>query len=252
MTLALAQETFEVTLAQDAEDIRAAQRLRYDVFVKELGGSGGCVNHNDKLEMDRFDTFADHLLLRETKSGDVVGCYRILTSDAARRAGGFYCETEFDLSLLKKSNNSPIELGRSCLRADVRGTSAMYVMWSALHDYAVTQSADILFGVASLRGTDINSHAQALSILHQNHLAPADLRPRSRDYQRMDIIPKSSLERRAAVLALPALIKGYLRLGGTVGDGAFVDHAFNCTDVCMVLNTADLTPRQARLYGRTV
>lgn len=251
MTLALAQDNFEVTFSQNTADVRAAQRLRYSVFITELGGTGADVNHADKLEVDRFDAFADHLILRETKTGDVVGCYRVLTSEAAERANGFYCETEFDLGLLKRSGKTLVELGRSCLRADVRGTTAMYMMWSALNDYARNHGADILFGVASLKGTDVAANANALSILHHNHLASADCRPRSRRYQQMDLIPKSAIERRAGMRALPALVKGYLRLGGVVGDGAFVDYAFNCTDVCMVLNTADLNLRQARLYNRT-
>ena len=248
MTRALAQQDFEASFAQTDADLRAAQRLRYEVFVKELGAAGQGVDHDARLETDHFDAFADHLLLRNNRDGEVVGVYRLLNSEQARKAGGFYCESEFDLTRLKASGKSLLELGRSCLRADVRGSGAMFVLWNALSEFVERTSAEVIFGVASISGTNIDTLKPALSVLHAHHLASEDIRPVSRAYQDMNLVPKDQLDRKAAVLSLPALLKGYLRLGGLVGDGAFVDHAFKCTDVCMMLDTKTLNARHARLY----
>jgi putative hemolysin len=103
--------------------------------------------------------------------------------------------------------------------------------------------------VASFHGTDVQALAQPLSLLHHRHLAPEDLRVRARAYQPMDLMPEDQIDRRQAMLEIPALIKAYLRLGGTIGDGAFVDHAFNTTDVCLVLDTARMTEKQRKVYS---
>ncbi len=234
---------FRVALAQSADDLRAAQRLRYRVFVEELGGGGAMVDHADALERDRFDPLCDHLLLfDDARDADpVVGAYRLLTDAGAEKAGGFYSETEYDLSALRRTGRPLLELGRSCLHPDYRGGAAMMHLWQALASYVHSCGAEILFGVASFHGTDIDALAAALSNLHHRHLAPPDLRPRARAFQPMDLVPEARLDRRRAVLETPALIKGYLRLGGMVGEGAFVDHGFNTVDVCLVLETARLS-----------
>ncbi|MGB2202344.1 MAG: GNAT family N-acetyltransferase [Pseudooceanicola atlanticus] len=248
---------FMVRLARDAEELEAAQHLRYRVFVQELGSDGEMVDHDAQLEKDRFDPEFDHLLLLDRSRGDtardqVVGVYRLLTDEGASRIGQFYSEDEYDLTVLRQSGRKLLELGRSCLHADYRGGTGMFHMWSALGDYVQQRGIEILFGTASFHGTDIAPLAAPLSLLHHRHLAPPDLRVRTREdaYQSMDLIPEAELNRPAAMRAVPALIKGYLRLGGFVGDGAFVDHAFNTTDVCLVLDTAQMSEAQARLYGR--
>ncbi|MFS4583346.1 GNAT family N-acetyltransferase [Phaeobacter sp. C3_T13_0] len=240
---------FQVTLAKTSADLRAAQALRYDVFVAELGGGGEMVDHDAGLEQDRFDVFFDHLLLWDLTRDAVVGVYRLLRSDQAQRAGQFYSEDEYDLSKLTGSGRKLLELGRSCLLPEYRGGTAMFHLWSALAAYVADHKIDVLFGVASFHGTDIGPLANALSMLHHNHLAPQELRPVARVYQPMDLVPASELERRKAMLDTPALIKAYLRLGGCVGDGAYIDHDFNTTDVCLVLDTARMNERQRRIYG---
>lgn len=244
-------EDFELKLAQTPADLRAAQRLRYDVFVTELGGNGPMVDHDQQLEKDHYDDFVDHLILSCKKTGQVVGVYRLLRAEAAERAGGFYSETEYDLTPLKRSGRRVLELGRSCLHPDYRGGMAMHHLWSGLATYVAQHQIEILFGVASFHGTDISALAQPLSLLHQNHLAPPDLRVRAREeaYQDMNIVPAAELDRRRAMVQVPSLIKAYLRLGGCVGDGAFIDHEFNTTDVCLIMDTAKLSDRQARIYS---
>ncbi|WP_306132071.1 GNAT family N-acetyltransferase [Roseivivax marinus] len=247
----LSAPDFTTRLARDADDLRAAQRLRYDVFVEELGGGGDGVDHDARRETDRFDPAVDHLLLIDRARDDaVVGVYRLMRDDQAREFGQFYTDDEYDLAPLRASGRRLLELGRSCLHADYRGGAGMLVMWQALADYVAEHGIGILFGVASFHGTDPEALAHPLSNLHHRHLAPEDLRVRSRHYQPMNLLSEAECDRRRAVLETPALIKAYLRLGGVVGDGAFVDRAFNTTDVCLVMDTERLNARSRDIYAR--
>ena len=242
---------FTVKLAETEAELRGAQRLRYDVFVRELGAGGAFVDHAEGLERDRFDAFADHLIITRPGSDAVLGVYRLLRSDGAAAAGGYYSEGEYDLEVLKASGRPLLELGRSCLHVEARGGTAMHHLWQGLATYVAEHRIEVLFGVASFHGTDIGALAEPLSMLHHRHLAPPALRTRARGdtVQRMDLVPPETIDRRRAMVAVPSLIKAYLRLGGVVGEGAFIDHAFNTTDVCLVMDTAQMTAQQARRYG---
>jgi putative hemolysin len=246
--------SFVVKIADCEADLRAAQRLRYDVFVRELGGGGDMVDHENGLEQDRFDPFYDHLILRDEAIEDapVVGVYRLLRGDRAEALGQFYSEGEYDLSQLRKTGRKLLELGRSCLHPDYRGGAAMYHLWNGLSNYVTRYEIDILFGVASFHGTDIEALKTPLSLLHNRHLAPADLRVRAQDahFQSMDLVPEDQIDRKTAMLQVPSLIKAYLRMGGFVGEGAYVDHEFNTTDVCLVLDTAQLNNNQRDRYAK--
>lgn len=244
-------------LATSDADLRAAQRLRYTVFVSELGGDGPMVDHVARLERDRFDPYFDHLLLIDDRRDDkaldhVVGVYRLMREDQAGAAGGFYSESEYDLDVLKRSDRRLLELGRSCVHRDYRGGTALLRLWTGLAEYVRRHRIEILFGVASFHGTDAARIAQPLSYLHHHHLAPDDLRVRARQgsFQDMDLIAPEDLDRPAAMKLTPALIKAYLRLGGFVGEGAWVDRAFNTIDVCLVMDTARMTEKQRGMYAR--
>ncbi|MFT4151070.1 MAG: GNAT family N-acyltransferase [Paracoccaceae bacterium] len=248
---------FTLRLAQDDRDLRAAQRLRYEVFVQELGGDGDLVDHEARLEKDAFDPFFDHLLLIDSrrdpeKLQDVVGVYRLLPSDRMAQAGRFYSDTEFDLTPLIASGRRLLELGRSCVAADYRGGTAMFHLWNALAEYVLEREIEILFGAASFHGTDIATLAEPLSYLYHHHLAPEALRVRARPphRQEMDLVPERRIDRRAAMVGTPALIKAYLRLGGFVGDGAWTDRDFNTTDVCLVMDTARMSAKHRDFYTR--
>lgn len=245
-------DRFETRLARDAADLEAAQRLRYRVFVRELGGGGPGVDHARGLEADAYDPYCEHLLLFDRARDGVpaVGVYRLLDGQGAARAGRFYSEAEYDLDPLKRSGRRLLELGRSCLDLDYRGGPGMMHLWMALAELVRRRGIEILFGVASFHGTDPQKLAEPLSQLRRAHLAPEDIRPRSRVYQPMDLMPIEAINRTRAMRAVPALIKAYLRLGGFVGDGAFVDHAFNTTDVCLLLDTSRMNDRQRALYAR--
>lgn len=243
--------TFTIKLAETEAELRAAQKLRYDVFVRELGGGGELVDHEAGLEKDRFDPYFDHMLAYDDGTGEIIGVYRMLPGERAVDIGQFYSEDEYDLSVLKDSGRRLLELGRSCLHKDYRGGSAMYHLWNGLAGYVAERQIEVLFGVASFHGTVVAALAQPLAMLHHNHLAPPDLRVRAQAdvFQSMDLVAPQDLDRRAAMVQVPALIKAYLRLGGFVGEGAFVDHNFNTTDVCLILDTARMNERQRRIYG---
>ncbi|KKL91150.1 hypothetical protein LCGC14_1897550 [marine sediment metagenome] len=244
---------FSLRLAADEADLASAQRLRYEVFVSELGGDGPLVDHLERREADAFDPFYDHLMLCDDarpEADRVVGVYRLMRDENAAVAGRFYSETEYDLAPPLAPGRRLLELGRSCLHVDYRGGTAMYHLWQGLAEYVRRHEIEVLFGVASFRGTDAQALAAPLSLLHYRHLAPEALRVRSRQYQKMDLLPEAELDRPAAIRSIPALIKAYLRLGGHVGDGAFVDHDFNTTDVCLVMDTAQMNPKLSALYSR--
>ncbi|WP_050930404.1 GNAT family N-acetyltransferase [Aestuariivita boseongensis] len=243
---------FTVKIADTADELRAAQALRYDVFVRELGGGGVMVDHEAGLERDRFDPFFDHMIATDNATGQVVGVYRLLRGECAEAAGQFYSEDEYDLTPLRQSGRRLLELGRSCLHKDYRGGTAMYHLWTGLAEYVARHEIEVLFGVASFHGTDVTALAQPLSLLHHSHLAPPELRPIAKPdaAQDMNLLAPDQINRRSAMLEVPALIKAYLRLGGFVGQGAWIDHAFNTTDVCLVLDTARMNERQRKLYMR--
>lgn len=249
--------TYTLRLAATDQDLKAAQRLRYEVFVVELGGDGPLVDHVARLERDAFDPFFDHLVLvdlRRDPAGldHVIGAYRVLPGDRRAAAGQFYSETEYDLTPLLASGKRLLELGRSCVHADHRGGTAMFHLWNGLADYVLERGIEVLFGVASFHGTDVVKLAQPLSWLHHHHLAPPGMRVTARPPHRQDmnLVPVEELDRKAAMGATPALIKAYLRLGGFVGDGAFIDHEFNTTDVCLVMDTGQMSARHREFYIR--
>ncbi len=250
-------EKFELRLAQSKADLRAAQRLRYEVFVEELGGNGPLVDHDARLERDEFDDFFDHLMLIDKTQPEgsdkrVVGVYRLLRGDMAQKAGRFYSEDEYDLGAIKSSGRRLMELGRSCIHPDYRGSRAMYVLWNGLGAYVLEHEIEVMFGVASFHGTDIEAIREPLACLHHFHLAPEDMRVRVLEpyFQTMDLLPADGIDRRSAVRAMPTLIKAYLRLGGYVGEGAFIDHSFNTTDVFLLMDTQNISEKNRALYTK--
>lgn len=245
---------FEMRLARDEADLKLAQALRYEVFVAELGAGGPLVDHAARLEADRFDPYFDHLMLFDhARDGNpCVGVTRMMRQAAAEAAGQFYCDDEYDLNCLRATGRKLLELGRACLHPAYRGGTAMAQLWSGLAAYVEAHGIEVMFGVASFHGTDAGALAAPLSFLHHRHLAPPELRVTARapGRQRMDLIAEADLDRRAASRAIPALIKGYLRMGGFVGEGAFIDRAFNTTDICLVVDVARIPARHRGFYSR--
>ena len=175
-----------------------------------------------------------------------------MRDEAARAGPGFYSASEYDLAPILAAGRRSVELGRSCVAAKHRGGPAMHLLWNGLAAYVLERRIELLFGVASFPGTDPEPLAEALSLLHHDHLAPPDLRVRAQPSHAlaMDLMPRADIDAPRALQAIPPLIKAYLRVGGFVGDGAFVDRAFNTIDVCVIMDTARMTARYADFYKR--
>lgn len=244
---------YSVKIAENEHELHAVQRLRYQVFVTELGATGAKTDDNDR-ELDQFDRVCDHILLIENATNKVVGCYRVLPRDAALNASGFYGSSEFNLDVFTNHPRTSVELGRSCIALDHRGGVALQMLWAGLADYISAHKIDLLFGLASFKGTDPAPYAQAFSHLHHAYAAPLDLRARARSSGAiaMDMVPPDQVDRVTAMRQMPALVKSYIRLGGRVGAGAFVDFDFQCIDVCVVMDTAQISAKHQRLYNKGV
>jgi len=251
----------EVRLAETEGEVEAAQRLRYRVFYEEMAAIPTPAMRESRRDFDRFDAFCDHLLvvdrsmLGEDSQPLVVGTYRLIREEYAAKAGGFYTSAEYDLSQMISAWPSTakfLELGRSCILKEWRSrTSTMQLLWRGLIAYVERFSIELMFGCASFAGTDPEALALPLSYLHHYHSMPAQMRVRARPelYVEMNRIPKDRIDLKEALRALPPMIKGYLRAGCLIGDGAVLDHQFATTDVFIYLPTADIDPRYKSRFG---
>jgi putative hemolysin len=245
-------DALQVRLAQNAAEIDAAQALRYRVFYEEMGAQPSAEMAARRRDFDRFDDDCDHLLVIDHAQGAVVGTYRLIRRAAAQRHGGFYSATEYDLRALPDHPGEILELGRSCTDASARTGPAAKLMWRAISAYVFHYRIELMFGCASLSGTDPDALALPLSYLHHFHRAPDALSVRALPdrYVAMDRLAKDAIDPAQAQAVLPPLIKGYLRLGGFVGDGAVIDRQFNTTDVAIVVKTDLVSDRYYRHYER--
>jgi L-ornithine Nalpha-acyltransferase len=244
-----------VRLAATADDIDSAQALRYRVFYEGLGARPLSEMLRRRRDMDRFDDDCDHLLVLDQSRGGgglVVGTYRLLRRQAAARLGGFYSADEYDLAPLLAQSGEILELGRSCVDPTYRQRPVMQLLWSGIAAYVFHHDIALMFGCASLPGTDPDALAIPLSYLQHYHLAPLSLRPRalSERYVDMRRLAIGAFDPGLALAALPPLIKGYLRLGGFVGDGAVIDEQFNTIDVCILVKTDLVAEKYSRHYER--
>jgi putative hemolysin len=246
----------EVRLAESAAEIDAAQALRYRVFYEEMAARPTPEMAARKRDFDEFDADCDHLLVIDRKRGagaeGVIGTYRLIRRPIAQKLGRFYSAAEYDIDILTRYPGEILELGRSCVDQAARTRPAMQLLWRGIAAYVFHYDIAVMFGCASLPGTDAKALAMPLSYLHHHHLAPPELRPRALPsrFVSMDLLPPGAIDTRAAINALPPLIKGYLRLGGFVGEGAVIDEQFNTTDVCIVVKTDLVTDKYFKHYER--
>jgi len=246
-----------VRIATSAGEIDAAQALRFRVFYDEMGAHPDAATAANRRDSDRFDAVADHLLVIDHAIGPgpegVVGTYRLIRSEAAAQVGGFYSADEYDLSAVQAFPGRVMELGRSCVDARYRNRAVMQLLWRGIAAYVFRHGVGLMFGCASLPGTDPDALAVELTYLHTHHLAPPELRPRAvpERFVEMRRMNPAALQPRRALAALPPLIKGYLRLGGFVGDGAVIDRQFNTVDVAIVVKTDLITNKYLRHFERT-
>lgn len=244
-----------VRLAETTADIDAVQALRYRVFYDELGAKPSAEMARVERDFDAFDNICDHLLVIDHAHAGgetVVGTYRLIRRPAALRHGGFYSAGEYDISEIAAYPGEILELGRSCVDASARNRPTMQLLWRGIASYVFHHDIALMFGCASLPGTDPAALALPLSYLYHHHLAPQGLRPRAlaERYVEMRRLDPRAIDPAEALAELPPLIKGYLRLGGFVGDGAVIDQQFNTTDVCVVVKTDMITDKYYRHYER--
>lgn len=253
----------EVRLAQNARDLRRAQRLRYRVFYEEMSATPSAAARLTRLDADRFDALCDHLLVIDHQAKgrfggrrpQIVGTYRLLRQEVAARHGGFYTQGEFDIGplLARHPQSRFLELGRSCVLEPYRNKKTVELLWHGIWAYVRHHRIDVMFGCASLEGTDPSKLALPLGFLQQTATAEEPWRVQAHAHRRFDIDPENlaglKLDPKAALRALPPLIKGYLRLGARFGEGAVVDRQFGTTDVLVVLPVACMDPRYISYYG---
>jgi putative hemolysin len=245
-----------VRIASTDAEIDAVQALRYRVFFEEMGAIPDAATMASRRDRDAFDAVADHLIVVDHAIGPgaegVVGTYRLIRETAARRLGRFYSADEYDISMIESFPGSVLELGRSCVHAAYRGRAAMQLLWRGIAAYVFLHRIDLMFGCASLPGTEPDAIATELTYLYNHHLAPPAVRPRALAHRYVDMrrADLAGMDLRRAIGLLPPLIKGYLRLGGFVGDGAVIDRQFNTTDVAIVVKTDLVTDKYYRHYER--
>lgn len=249
---------FEVRLANSAAEVEAAQALRFRVFFEEMAARPTVEIAATRRDFDLFDEVCDHLLVLDRRRGEgpegIVGTYRLIRRPAAAKIGRFYSSAEYDIQTMIGYPGEVLELGRSCIEKDARNTATMQMLWRGIALYAFHYNIQVMFGCASLPGTDPSQHALPLSYLYHHHLAPREIRARAlpERYVDMNMLEPGSYDSRKAMGRVPPLIKGYLRLGGFVGDGAVIDSEFNTTDVFIVVKTELVTEKYIRHYERGI
>ena len=258
--------SLEVRLARTRADIKRAQRLRYEVFYTEMSARANFATQVRGRDADPYDAACDHLLVVDTapeaasardwgrvRQPRVVGTYRVLRQEVARRAHGFYTQGEYDIAPLISARPTYrfMELGRSCVMKPYRNKRTLELLWHGLWTYVREHKVDVMVGCASFEGTDPDEHAAALSFLHHFARAPEEWRVRAHDelFVPMDRIAKDQLDAKSVLRSMPPLIKGYLRLGAMVGDGAVIDRQFGTTDVLIVLPVERIDPRYFEHFG---
>lgn len=254
--------TLEVRLARTAGEVRRAQALRYHVFYEELSAIADAEALTTRRDIDGFDPICDHLLVLDhaveakafrRRKPLVVATYRLLRQEIAETYGGFYSAGEYDISALldRHPDKRFLELGRSCVLKPYRNKRTVELLWHGAWAYVLAHGIDVMIGCASLEGTDPDRLALPLSFLHHFARAPEEWRVSAlpERYVEMNRMAREAIDPRAALHALPPLIKGYLRLGAFIGDGAVVDHQFGTTDVMIILPVSALNPRYVSYYG---
>jgi L-ornithine Nalpha-acyltransferase len=245
-----------VRIAATQTEIDAVQALRYRVFYQEMGARADAATAATRRDRDAFDPVADHLLVIDHEIGagaeGVVGTYRLIQREAAAKHGQFYSADEYDIAPIVNFPGRILELGRSCVDVAYRGRAAMQLLWHGIAAYVFHYRIDLMFGCASLHNTDPDALAEDLTYLYYNHLAPPAVRPRALPHRYVDMrrMPPDRLDAKRVQAQLPPLIKGYLRLGGFIGDGAVIDRQFNTTDVAVVVKTDLVTDKYYRHYER--
>ncbi|WP_100118505.1 GNAT family N-acyltransferase [Limnohabitans sp. G3-2] len=234
-----------VTWARHQDEVREAQKLRFEVFGTEMGARLSTLVPGH--DVDLFDDYCEHLLVKQAQTGQVIGTYRVLTPAQAKRVGSTYSDTEFDLTRLRDMRKRMVELGRSCVHRDHRHGGVVMALWGALFEFMDRNRLDTMMGCASIPmlHNGVVSGDVAASIWHQlrqTHLADIQYHVRPRLP-----LPVEALDHKLPI-APPALIRGYLKLGAKVLGAPAWDPDFNTADLPMMMRTADLPARYRKHF----
>jgi putative hemolysin len=241
---------FEIKITSDPSEVREAQRLRFQVFNLEMN-KGLNASYETGLDVDPFDPYCEHLIVRERASGDVIGTYRLLHGDQARRGIGFYSEREFDLTNIKKLDGGLLELGRTCARKDFRDRALIPLMWGAIARHIRSHDVRFLFGCGSLYTTDVKEVSEIFSLLKDKYYSPEAFRVDPLPSCRLDGVDDAVKidDEQALFLKLPSLLKGYLRVGSWVCGPPALDDEFGTADCFMLLDVNTVTSDYLRRFG---
>lgn len=234
-------QRFVCSLASSEEEIRACQQLRFRIFAGELGAQidGGA----DGIDRDRFDYYCRHLIVRDGVGGKIIACTRLLTDDAARRAGGFYSAGEFDMACIADLPDRKVEVGRTCVQAEYRSGAVISALWGGLAKFFEDHGYRYLFGCASIPLDDGGTQAAViLDKIRRRYMAPESLHVVPRKPWQADSLPAE------AAMRMPPLLKAYVSLGAQACGEPYWDTEFNCADVFMLLDVHSLAPRYARRF----
>ncbi|WP_421854877.1 GNAT family N-acetyltransferase [Oricola sp.] len=250
--------SLQVRLASDKSELEAAQRLRFKIFSAEMAATPDIAAPDSERDEDRYDLVCDHLVVIDRQlagpsSERIVGTYRLLRGEVARNNGGFYSQSEFDVEAIaaRYPERNILELGRSCVLPAYRGKRTIELLWQGIWAYCLQYRIDVMLGCASFPGTEPRNHALALSFLahHAQACAAWNTRPTAADAVPMEMMPAEAIDLKAALSALPPLVKGYLRLGAKFADHAVIDRPFGSIDVLVVLPVEAISERYVRYYG---
>jgi putative hemolysin len=251
--------SLELRLATTKKEIRKAQKLRYRVFFEEGGAIADATARLIRRDICRFDRVCDHLIVVDhaasTRGGGakVVGAYRLLRQEVAEANFGFYSAGEFDIAplLARHKGKRFLELGRSCVAPGHRGKPTLELLWRGIWAYVQHHRIDAMFGCASLEGAEPAAHAAALSCLHRSALASPEWSAAAAHGRGVDMagLPEGATDPRAAIRALPPLVKGYWRVGAKFGGQAVVDPKFGTTDVFVIMPIAQIEARYLRYFA---
>ncbi len=251
----------EVRLAETELEVEQAQRLRYQVFYEEMSAIPTPQMRERRRDFDKYDMVCDHLLVVDRDAHDedgqplVVGTYRLTREKDAARAGGFYTSGEYDLSRMLAGlapDTRYLELGRSCILKSYRARpGTMQLLWKGLMAYVARFDIDLMFGCASFPGTDPKDLAMPLSYLHHFHAMPAALRVRARPelFVDMNRLARNAIDEREGIRSLPPMLKGYVRAGCCIGEGAVIDRQFGTTDVFIYFPLSGIDARYKSRFG---
>ncbi len=253
----LYQKRFEIRFTKNKDELIESQRLRHKVFIDEVGASNK-KKVESKIETDKFDDYYKHLIIIDHEDprlhprGKIVGVTRVMLGDEIHKDIGFYCAQEFNLSPIISTQKKCLEIGRTCIDPSYRNTLILHYLWIEIGAYCSTNSVELLFGVASFKGNNVNKISMALSFIHNEYLAPSEIRPKALKggFIAMNIFQKNAINKLNALKQMPNLLKSYLRLGAKVGEGAFIDKELNTIDILVIVDILNMNEKYKVYYEK--